>query len=86
MAEVLINLKNDDHESMELAKYDFVKMNITESITLDQVNKGILKLQQELANDIDEYERLTRRLETLVKILSIKKHTDLKFQEDISLE
>ena len=86
MAEVLINLKSDDHESMELAKYDFVKMNMTESITLDQVNKGILKLQQELANDIDEYERLTRRLETLVKILSIKKHTDLKFQEDISLE
>ncbi|WP_224212510.1 SAG1250 family conjugative relaxase [Streptococcus agalactiae] len=86
MAEVLINLKSDDHESRELAKYDFVKMNMTESITLDQVNKGILKLQQELGNDIDEYERLARRLETLVKILSTKKHTDLKFQEDISLE
>lgn len=86
MAEVLINLKSDDHESRKLAKYDFVKMNMTESITLDQVNKGILKLQQELGNDIDEYERLARRLETLVKILSTKKHTDLKFQEDISLE
>ena len=43
-------------------------------------------LQEELGYYLDEYEGLTRRLETLVKILSTKKHTDLKFQEDISLE
>lgn len=35
MAEVLINLKSDDHESKKLAKYDFAQMNMTESITLD---------------------------------------------------
>ena len=86
MAEVLINLKSDDHESRKLAKCDFTKMNMTESITLDQLNKDILKLQQELGKDINEYEGLARRLETLVKIFSTKIHTDLKFQEDISLE
>lgn len=32
MAEVLINLKSDDHESKKLAKYDFAQMNMTESI------------------------------------------------------
>ncbi|HEM5147533.1 TPA: relaxase/mobilization nuclease domain-containing protein, partial [Streptococcus suis] len=38
MAEVFINLKSEDHESKKLAKYDFSKMNMTESITLDQLN------------------------------------------------
>ena len=35
MAEVLINLKSEDHETRKLAKYDFAQMNMTESITLD---------------------------------------------------
>lgn len=56
MTEVLINLKSDDQESRKLAKYDFVKMNMTESITLDQLNTDILILQRKLGNDIDEYE------------------------------
>lgn len=86
MAEVLINLKSDDPNSRKLARYDFSKLNLTESITLEQVTEEIKVLQEELGYYLDEYEGLTRRLETLVKILSTKKHTDLKFQEDISLE
>lgn len=35
MAEVLINLKSEDHETRKLAKYDFDQMNMTESIMLD---------------------------------------------------
>ncbi len=72
MAEVLINLKSKNYESRKLAKCDFTKMNMTESITLDQLNKGILKLQQELGKDINKYEGIARRLETFVKIFSTK--------------
>ena len=86
MAEVLINLKSDNPNSRKLARYDFSKLNLTESITLEQVTEEIKVLQEELGYYLDEYEGLTRRLKTLVKILSTKKHTDLKFQEDISLE
>ena len=69
MAEVLINLKSDDHESKKLAKYDFAQMNMTESITLDQLNRDISILQQKLNDDIDEYEELARRLEVFVRLL-----------------
>ena len=86
MAEVLMNLNSEDPSSRKLARYDFSKLNLTESISLEQVNEEIRGFQEELGYHLDEYEGLTRRLETLVKILSTKKHTDLKFQEDISLE
>ncbi|WP_236578694.1 helical hairpin domain-containing protein, partial [Streptococcus suis] len=39
MAEVLINLKSDDPNSRKLARYDFSKLNLTESITLEQVTE-----------------------------------------------
>lgn len=86
MAEVLINLKSSDHESRKLAKYDFAQMNMTESITLDRLNTDILKLQQELGNEINEYEEVARRLESFVKIINTNKLTGLKFQDNVSLE
>lgn len=81
MAEVLVNLKSDKHESRKLAKYDFARLNMTESITLDKLNKDILKLQQKLSNDIDEYERLAKRLETFVKILNNNRDNHKKLQD-----
>ena len=86
MAEVLINLKSEDPNSRKLARYEFSKLNLTESTSLENVTEEIRILQEKQRNYLDEYEGLARRLETLVKILSTKKHTDLKFQEDISLE
>ena len=86
MAEVLINLKSSDYESRNLAKYDFTKMNMTESITLDRLNSDILKLQQELGNDINKYEEVARRLETFVKLLSDKRNINQSLQKNISLE
>ncbi len=86
MAEVLTNLKSGDHESRNLAKYDFTKMNMTESIALDRLNSDILKLQQELGNDINEYEEVARRLETFVKLLSDKRNINQNLQKNISLE
>ncbi|WP_457775622.1 helical hairpin domain-containing protein [Streptococcus uberis] len=47
MAEVLINLKSDDPNSRKLARYDFSKLNMTESISIEQVNKEIVMVQQD---------------------------------------
>ena len=79
MAKVLINLKSEDHETRKLAKYDFAQMNMTESITLNRLNTDILKLQQELGNEINEYEEIARRLDSFVKIINTNKFTVLKF-------
>lgn len=47
-AEVLINLKSDDLSSRKLARHDFSKLNLTGSITLEQVTEEIGILQEEL--------------------------------------
>ena len=86
MAEVLINLKSEDHETRKLAKYDFAQMNMTESITLNRLNTDILKSQQELGNEINEYEEIARRLDSFVKIINTNKFTVLKFHENALLE
>ena len=86
MAEVLINLKSEDHETRKLAKYDFAQMNMTESIMLDRLNTDILKLQQELGNEINEYEEIARRLDSFVKIINTNKFTVLKSHENALLE
>lgn len=78
MAEVLINLKSEDPNSRKLARYDFSKLNLTESITVEQVTEEIRALQEELGHYLDEYEGLPRKLETFVKILNSHKQIDLK--------
>ena len=86
MAEVLINLKSEDYETRKLAKYDFVQINMTESIKLDRLNTDILKMQQELGNEINEYEEIARRLDSFVKIINTNKFTVLKSHENALLE
>lgn len=81
MAEVLINIKSDDPNSRKLARYDFSKMNLTESITVEQVTEEIRVLQEELGYYLDEYEGLARKLETFVKILNTNKQAEHEFKE-----
>lgn len=81
MAEVLINLKSDDLSSRKLARYDFSKLNLTESITLEQVTEEIGILQEELGHYLDEYEGLVKKLEMFVKALN-----DKDFDKKISIE
>ncbi|MGQ7324637.1 SAG1250 family conjugative relaxase [Streptococcus suis] len=85
MAEVLINLKSDDPNSRKLARYDFSKLNLTESITLEQVTEEIGILQEELGHYLDEYEGLVKKLEMFVKVLD-DKDFDKKFSIEILLE
>ena len=62
MAEVLINLKSKDPNSRKLARYDFSKLNLTESITLEQVIEEIRAFQEELDHYLYEYESLIKNL------------------------
>ena len=62
MAEVLINLKSEDVSSPKLARYDFSKLNLPESITADQVIEEIRLLQGEVSQSLSEYDGLARIL------------------------
>ena len=87
MAEVLINLKSEDPNSRKLARYDFSKLNLTESITLEQVTEEIRVLQEGLGHYLYEYERLIRILEEFVKMLNITTNNpNPKFQENILMD
>ena len=87
MAEVLINLKSEDPNSRKLARYDFSKLNLTESITLEQVTEEIRVLQEELGHYLYEYERLIIIFEEFVKMLNITTNNpNPKFQENILMD
>lgn len=70
MAEVFINMKSDNQESRKLARYDFAKLNLSESATLEKVNQDMIKLQEQFSHYLNDYEDLIRRLETYVEILN----------------
>lgn len=85
MAEVFINLKSDNQESRKLAKYDFVKLNLSETLSLEKVNQDIFKLQKQLDKYLENYEDVARRLENFVEILN-KEYTEaskFKYQESL---
>ena len=84
MAEVLINLKSEDVSSRKLARYDFLKLNLPESITVEQVSEEIRAFQGELDHYLYEYESL-KNLEMFVKVLN-DKDFDKKFSIEILLE
>ncbi|HFI0652684.1 TPA: SAG1250 family conjugative relaxase, partial [Streptococcus suis] len=49
VAEVLLNLNNNDIENRRLARYDYSKMNLTAAIKLEEVEKEIEVFQNELS-------------------------------------
>ena len=87
MAEVLINLKSEELSGRKLARYEFSKLNLTESASLEKVNHEILISQEELEHYLYEYEGLARRLEEFVKMLNITTNkANPKFQENILID
>ena len=82
MAEVLINLKSEEPNSRKLARYDFSKLNLTESITAEQVTEEIRLLQVELGYYLGEYEGLARNLEKFMKIFDSNKYACTKIKKD----
>ena len=85
LAEVLINLKSKDPNSRKLARYDFSKLNLPESITVEQVSEEIRAFKEELNHYLYEYENLIKNLEMFVKVLN-DKDFDKKFSIEILLE
>lgn len=86
MAEVLINLKSEDPNSRKLARSDFSKLNLTESITVEEVTEEIRVLQEELGHYLDEYEGLARELETFVKVLNMKEDVNQQLRNSIVID
>ena len=66
-------------------KYDFLKLNLPESITVEQVTEEIRVFQEELGHYLYEYEGLVKKLEMFVKVLN-DKNFDKKFSIEILLE
>lgn len=73
MAEVFINLKSEDASSQKLARYDFSKLNLTESTSLENVNEEIRVLQENLDYYLYEFEKRAIRLEIFVSTLNMEK-------------
>ncbi|HGR3971808.1 TPA: SAG1250 family conjugative relaxase [Streptococcus pneumoniae] len=73
MEEVLINLKSEDEIGRKLARYDFSKLNLTESTSLENVNEEIRVLQENLDYYLYEFEKRAIRLEIFVSTLNMEK-------------
>lgn len=73
MVEVLINLKSEDEIGRKLARYDFSKLNLTESTSLGNVNEEIRVLQENLDYYLYEFEKRAIRLEIFVSTLNMEK-------------
>ncbi len=81
VAEVLLNLYNNDIENRRLARYDYAKMNLTAAIKLEEVEKEISQSKQSLTDRIEKYEYKVRRLESFVKLLN-----DLSWSRALRME
>ena len=83
MAEVLINLKSEDVSSRKLARYDFSKLNLPESITVEQVTEEIRVFQEELGHYLYEYQGVVRRLDIFIKLLNTNKDWNQNLRDNV---
>ena len=63
MAEVFINHKSIDKSSRKLVRYELSKLNIPENVTLKNIEYEVAKLNKQLIQQIDLYEKSVRKLE-----------------------
>ena len=70
MAEVVVNLQSENQDTKQLAKYECSKMNLSQNVTIGQIESEIEMIQNQLDNKIEVYEGLVNNLDTLIKILS----------------
>ncbi|MFS5321816.1 SAG1250 family conjugative relaxase [Streptococcus agalactiae] len=83
MAEVLINLKSEKTERRKLAKYEFSKLNLVESVSIGQIKQEIQTLQEEIGQFLGKYENLAIRLEIFVERLNMRKDVIEKSRDNI---
>lgn len=83
MAEVVVNLQSDNQDSKQLAKYECSKMNLSQNVTIGQIEFEIEKIQNQLDNKIEDYENAVRRLENIFNIL--RNRIDIVDGEELNL-
>ncbi|GFE44919.1 Tn5252, relaxase [Streptococcus canis] len=83
MAEVLVNLQSENQDSKRLAKYECSKMNLSQDVTIEQIESEIEMIQNQLYNKIEEYENTVRKLEEYVRILNMDKYKTDDFSINI---
>ncbi|MCC9969742.1 relaxase, partial [Streptococcus agalactiae] len=69
MAEVVVNLQSDNQDTKQLAKYECSKMNLSQNVTIGQIESEIEMIQNQLDNKIEEYENAARKLDEYVRVL-----------------
>ncbi|MCC9959655.1 relaxase, partial [Streptococcus agalactiae] len=70
MAEVVVNLQSDNQDTKQLAKYECSKMNLSQNVTIGQIESEIEMIQNQLDNKIEEYENAVRKLDEYVRVLN----------------
>ena len=56
MAEVVINIRSENQDTKRLAKYECSKMNLSQNVTIGQIEPEIEKIKNQLENKIDQSE------------------------------
>ena len=74
MAEVVVNLQSDNQDTKQLAKYECSKMNLSQNVTIGQIESEIEMIQNQLDNKIEEYENAVRKLDEYVRVLNMDKY------------
>ncbi|HEM5172008.1 TPA: relaxase, partial [Streptococcus suis] len=69
LAEVVVNLQSENQDTKQLAKYERSKLNLSQELTIEQVESEIEVIQNQLNSKINEYENAVRRLESIFNIL-----------------
>ena len=70
MAEVVVNLQSENQDTKRLAKYECSKMNLSQDVTIGQIEFEIALFQNQMDSKIEKYENLVINLETLIKMIS----------------
>ncbi len=79
MAEVVVNLQSEYQDIRQLARYECSKLNLSQDITINQVEAEIELIQNQINNKINEYEYAVRKLEEFVNILNSSNSMKEKF-------
>lgn len=83
MAEVVVNLQSENPYAKRLAKYECSKMNLSKDVTIGQIEYEIEMIQNQLDNNIEEYENAVRKLDEYVRVLNMDKYKTDDFSINI---
>lgn len=68
--QLIVNLQSENQDTNQLAKYECSKMNLSQNVTIGQIESEIEMIQNQLDNKIEEYENAVRKLDEYVRVLN----------------